>query len=424
MHDFTETKEKSIAIAIGKKGADRVIAFEHLNELEFLAETAGAEIIEKIYQELANPNRSTVIGTGKLEEIKLIIEEKGITLIIFDDDISPMQLRNLEKALQIKVVDRSGLILDIFAKHARSQEAKVQVELAQSQYLLPRLTKMWTHLSKQYGGIRTKGPGETQIETDRRMLKIKIQKLKEKLEDISVQREQQRKGRNEFTQFALMGYTNAGKSTLMNAITDADVYVEDKLFATLDTTVRSFNLQGGAKALISDTVGFIRKLPVNLIASFRTTLAEASEADILIHVVDVSHNFFREHIKVVNETLESLKISDKPVILVLNKVDLIEDVNDLRAIEFEYPHAVFTSASRNINIQKLMSVMQEKSEEQSKTLSLILPYTAMDLVSEVYSNADIISRDDKDEGVHFNIRVKNDKLKLFEHNFRKYINIE
>ena len=424
MHDFTETKEKSIAIAIGKKGADRVIAFEHLNELEFLAETAGAEIIEKIYQELANPNRSTVIGTGKLEEIKLIIEEKGITLIIFDDDISPMQLRNLEKALQIKVVDRSGLILDIFAKHARSQEAKVQVELAQSQYLLPRLTKMWTHLSKQYGGIRTKGPGETQIETDRRMLKIKIQKLKEKLEDISVQREQQRKGRNEFTQFALMGYTNAGKSTLMNAITDADVYVEDKLFATLDTTVRSFNLQGGAKALISDTVGFIRKLPVNLIASFRTTLAEASEADILIHVVDVSHNFFREHIKVVNETLESLKISDKPVILVLNKVDLIEDVNDLRAIEFEYPHAVFTSASRNINIQKLMSVMQEKSEEKSKTLSLILPYTAMDLVSEVYSNADIISRDDKDEGVHFNIRVKNDKLKLFEHNFRKYINIE
>ncbi|OGU38819.1 MAG: GTPase HflX [Ignavibacteria bacterium GWB2_35_12] len=424
MHDFTETKEKAIAIAIGKKGADRETAFEHLNELEFLAETAGAEIIEKIYQELAAPNRSTVIGTGKLEEIKLIIEEKAITLIIFDDDISPMQLRNLEKAFQIKVVDRSGLILDIFAKHARSQEAKVQVELAQSQYLLPRLTKMWTHLSKQYGGIRTKGPGETQIETDRRMLKIKIQKLKEKLEDISVQREQQRKGRKEFTQFALVGYTNAGKSTLMNAITDADVYVEDKLFATLDTTVRSFNLPGGAKTLISDTVGFIRKLPVNLIASFRSTLAEASEADILIHVVDVSHNFFREHIRVVNETLESLKIAEKPIILVLNKVDLIEDANDLRAIESEYPQAVFTSASRNINIQKLMSVMQEKSEEQSKTLSFVLPYTAMDLVSEVYSNADIVSRDDKDEGVHFNIRVKNDKLKIFEHNFKKYINIE
>ena len=210
----------------------------------------------------------------------------------------------------------------------------------------------------------------------------------------------------------------------MNAITDADVYVEDKLFATLDTTVRSFNLPGGAKTLISDTVGFIRKLPVNLIASFRSTLAEASEADILIHVVDVSHNFFREHIRVVNETLESLKIAEKPIILVLNKVDLIEDANDLRAIESEYPQAVFTSASRNINIQKLMSVMQEKSEEQSKTLSFVLPYTAMDLVSEVYSNADIVSRDDKDEGVHFNIRVKNDKLKIFEHNFKKYINIE
>lgn len=421
MHDFTDTKEKAIAIAIGKKGADRVIAFEHLNELEFLAETAGAVIIEKIYQELANPNRSTVIGTGKLEEIKLIIEEKGITLVIFDDDISPMQLRNLEKALQIKVVDRSGLILDIFARHARSQEAKVQVELAQSQYLLPRLTKMWTHLSKQYGGIRTKGPGETQIETDRRMLKIKIQKLKEKLDDISVQREQQRKGRKEYTQFALVGYTNAGKSTLMNAITDAEVYVEDKLFATLDTTVRSFNLSGGAKALISDTVGFIRKLPVNLIASFRSTLAEASEADILIHVVDVSHNFFREHIKVVNETLESLKIGEKSLIIVLNKVDLIEDVNDLRAIESEYPQAVFTSASRNINIQKLLSVMQEKSEEQSKALFFVLPYTAMELVSDVYSNADIISRDEKDDGIYFNIRVKIDKLKIFEHIFGKYI---
>ncbi|MBI5323978.1 MAG: GTPase HflX [Ignavibacteriae bacterium] len=421
MHDFTESKEKAVAIAIGKKGFNRDTAFEHLNEIESLADTAGAVIIEKIYQELDSPNKATVIGKGKVEEIQALIEEKGISLIIFEDDISPTQMRNLENTFQVKVVDRSGLILDIFAKHARSLEAKVQVELAQSQYLLPRLTRMWTHLSKQYGGIRTKGPGETQIETDRRMLKIKIQKLKEKLEDISVQREQQRKGRKEFTQFALVGYTNAGKSTLMNSITDANVYVEDKLFATLDTTVRSFNLPGGAKSLISDTVGFIRKLPVNLIASFRTTLAEAEEADILIHVVDVSHKFFREHIKTVNETLESLKISQKPTILVLNKVDLIEDANDIRAIESEFPMAVFTSASRNINIQKFLSVIQEKSEEQSKILSFILPYTAMELISEVYSNSDILSRDDNDEGICFKVRVKNDKLKILEHNLGKYL---
>jgi GTP-binding protein HflX len=210
----------------------------------------------------------------------------------------------------------------------------------------------------------------------------------------------------------------------MNSITDADVYVEDKLFATLDTTVRSFNLPGGARALISDTVGFIRKLPVNLIASFRSTLVEAEEADILIHVVDVSHKYFREHIKTVNETLEGLKINQKPTILVLNKVDLIEDVNDIRAIESEFPDAVFTSASRNINIQKFLNVLQEKSEQQSKTLSFILPYTAMDLVSEVYSNADIISRNDNDEGISFNVRVKNDKLKILEHNLRKYIKSE
>ena len=424
MHEFTESKEKAVAIAIGKKGSDRNIAFEHLNEIESLAETAGAEIIEKIYQELDSPNKATVIGKGKVDEIKSLIDEKGISLIIFEDDISPTQMRNLENTFQVKVVDRSGLILDIFAKHARSQEAKVQVELAQSQYLLPRLTRMWTHLSKQYGGIRTKGPGETQIETDRRMLKIKIQKLKEKLDDLTIQREQQRKGRKEFTQFALVGYTNAGKSTLMNAITDADVYVENKLFATLDTTVRSFNLPSGAKALISDTVGFIRKLPVNLIASFRTTLAEAEEADILIHVVDVSHNFFREHIKTVNDTLEELKINQKPTILVLNKVDLIEDVNDIRAIESEFPNAVFTSASRNINIQQLLDVLQEKSEQQSKTVSFILPYSAMDLVSEVYSNADIISRNDNDEGINFNIRIRNDKLKIFKHNLGKYIKSE
>ncbi len=421
MYELTETKETAVAIAIGRKGTDRETAFEHLSEIESLAETAGADIIEKIYQELDAPNPATAIGKGKVEEIKELILEKLVTLVIFDDELSPAQLRNLENAFNVKVIDRSGLILDIFAKHARSLEAKVQVELAQLQYILPRLSKMWTHLSKQYGGIGTKGPGETQIETDRRMVKTKIQKLKEKLGDISTQREQQRKARKELTQYALVGYTNAGKSTLMNAITDAGVYVEDKLFATLDTTVRAFTLPGGAKALLSDTVGFIRKLPVNLVASFRSTLAESTKADILIHVVDVSHKFFREHIKIVNGTLEGLKINLKPTILVLNKVDLIEDVNDIRAIESEFPNAIFTSAERNINIQKLLEVMQSKADEHSKTASFILPYSAMSLVNPLYSYADIISREDKDEGISFEVRIKEDKYHIFEHNFGKFL---
>ena len=321
MYDTTIQKEKAIAIAFGKKGTDRELAFEHLNELESLADTAGAEIIEKVYQELAAPNPATIVGKGKIEEIKFLIETKEITLVIFDDDLSPSQLRNLENELEVKIIDRSGLIIDIFAKHAKSLEAQTQVELAQSQYLLPKLSKMWTHLSKQYGGIGTKGPGETQIETDRRALRMKIQRLKDKLKEISVQKEQQKKGRASLPRFSLIGYTNAGKSSLMNTISDASVFVEDKLFATLDTTVRAFNFPNGQKGLLSDTVGFIRKLPTHLIASFRSTLAEAADADILIHVVDVSHKYFREHIKVVDDTLEFLKLSEKPTLLVFNKID-------------------------------------------------------------------------------------------------------
>ncbi|MGA2296581.1 MAG: GTPase HflX [FCB group bacterium] len=421
MYDTTIQKEKAIAIAFGKKGTDRELAFEHLNELESLADTAGAEIIEKVYQELAAPNPATIVGKGKIEEIKFLIETKEITLVIFDDDLSPSQLRNLENELEVKIIDRSGLIIDIFAKHAKSLEAQTQVELAQSQYLLPKLSKMWTHLSKQYGGIGTKGPGETQIETDRRALRMKIQRLKDKLKEISVQKEQQKKGRASLPRFSLIGYTNAGKSSLMNTISDASVFVEDKLFATLDTTVRAFNFPNGQKGLLSDTVGFIRKLPTHLIASFRSTLAEAADADILIHVVDVSHKYFREHIKVVDDTLEFLKLSEKPTLLVFNKIDLIEDIAELKSIENEYPGCIFVSAMKGMNILNLQDLMQRKYDEQSKQYKILLPYSSMDLISKLYSNSDIISRNDKDDGVIFEVKVIPEKLKTFEHYFGVFI---
>ena len=421
MYETEEQKERAIAISVVQKGSDRDIALEHLDELEFLAETAGADVIEKIYQELAKPDPKTVIGKGKKEELKTIIEEEEISLIIFDDDLSPAQVRNLENSLQVKVIDRSGLILDIFATRAKTTEAKTQVELAQLQYTLPRLTRLWTHLSKQYGGIGTKGPGETQIETDRRIIRTRIQKLKEKLSDIEVHREQLRKGREMLPRFALVGYTNAGKSTLMNAITQSDLYVEDKLFATLDTTVRSFELPGGSKSLISDTVGFIRKLPAHLVASFRSTLAEAGEADVLIHVVDCTHKFFREHIRVVNETLKYLKIDEKPLILVFNKIDALEENEEIYFIEEEYPNSVFISAARGINIPRLLDEMQSVYEQQSQKLNFTLPYTDMDLIANVYDMAEVIERRELDEGISFNVSIIPEKFEHFKHTFSKYI---
>ncbi len=420
MIENAENMERALAVAYGKKGGDRELALEYLDELEFLAETAGAEVVEKIYQELPHPNKAYMIGKGKVYEIAEIIEEEDIKLVLFDNDLSPVQLRNLEQKLNVKVVDRSGLILDIFAQHAQTLEARTQVELAQSQYLLPRLTRMWTHLSKQYGGIGTKGPGETQIETDRRILRTKIQRLKQKLEDIDTQKQQQRKGRDDYPTYALVGYTNAGKSTLMNKLTRADVYVQNQLFATLDTTVRSFNFSNGQKALMSDTVGFIRKLPTHLVASFRSTLTEARNADVLLHVVDVSHNYFREQIQVVNETLKFLKIQDTPQILVLNKMDMVEDRYELMAAQEEYPNSILVSAQESINTDKLLELMQRKFDEQSKTYEILLPYSQMQLVQKIYTFADIVSRDDTDDGVAFSLRISRDKEDFFNNHFSQY----
>ncbi len=421
MYDTLDKKEKAIAISVVKKGADRDQTRENLEELAFLAETAGAEVVEMIYQELVKPSKSTAIGKGKVAELKELVAEEDINLIIFDDDLTPAQIRNLEKELQIKVMDRSGIILDIFAERAKTNEAKTQVELAQLQYLMPRLTRMWTHLSKQYGGIGTKGPGETQIETDRRIVRNRIQVLKEKLNLISTQKEQQRKGRKSMPRFALVGYTNAGKSTLMQNITNENVYVEDKLFATLDTTVRIFDLPSGQDALLSDTVGFIKKLPTHLVASFRSTLAEASEADIILHVVDVSNPYFRQHIDVVEKTLTSMKITDIPTILVCNKIDKLEDMDGLKLIEEEYKDCIFVAASKGLNIQTLLQKMQDKYNENCQVTELLIPYTDSQRVSWLYKYCEIINRDDTDDGTLISLRVPHDQEEYFQNHYKQFI---
>jgi GTP-binding protein HflX len=309
-----------VLIGIVHKGQREEQLTEYLNELAFLAETAGARTVRRFSQKMDSPDSKTFVGSGKLHEIRNYIKENTIDIAIFDDELSGSQIRNIEKALECRVLDRSNLILDIFAKRARSAQAKAQVELAQYQYLLPRLTRMWTHLEKQRGGIGMRGPGESEIETDRRIIREKLSRLKEQLRNIEKQSATQRKQRGEMVRVALVGYTNVGKSTLMNLLSKSEVFAENKLFATLDTTVRKIVLEN-IPFLLSDTVGFIRKLPHNLIESFKSTLDEVREADILIHVVDISHPQFEDQLNVVKETLTELGTADKPTLLVFNKID-------------------------------------------------------------------------------------------------------
>lgn len=324
MHEVNQnSKEKCVLIGLVTQQQTLEELNEYLDELEFLADTAGAVTISKFYQKLPHPDTKTYVGKGKLEEIKQFAEEKEIDLVIIDDEISPSQLRNIEAELKVKVLDRSMLILDIFATRAKTVQAKTQVELAQTQYLLPRLKGMWEHLDRIKGGIGMRGAGEKEIETDRRVAQQKIALLKEKLEKISKQNETQRKNRGELIRVSLVGYTNVGKSTIMNILSKSDVFAENKLFATLDTTVRKVVFDR-TPFLLSDTVGFIRKLPHHLIESFKSTLDEVRESDILLHVVDISHNAFEDQINIVNETLKEIGAIDKPAILVFNKMDLYE----------------------------------------------------------------------------------------------------
>jgi len=320
MIDNSPITETAVLVGLITKDQDEAKAKEYLDELEFLADTAGAQVRKHFLQRLEIPNHATFVGSGKLEEINEYIKAHEIGTVIFDDDLSPTQLRNIEKVLEVKILDRTFLILDIFARRAQTSHAKTQVELAQYQYMLPRLTRMWTHLERQRGGIGMRGPGESQIETDRRIILDKIALLKEQLIKIDKQKATQRKNRGRLVRVALVGYTNVGKSTMMNLYSKADVFAENKLFATLDTTVRKM-VVGNLPFLLADTVGFIRKLPHSLVESFKSTLDEVRESDILLHVVDISHPGFEEQIEVVNRTLNEIKAGDKPMIYVFNKID-------------------------------------------------------------------------------------------------------
>ena len=387
--------EKAILVAVCPAGQTMERTEEYLNELAFLLETAGGETLFKVIQRLDRPDTRTYVGSGKLDEIKEYKQALDADFIVIDDELSPAQLRNLEKELECRILDRTTLILDIFAKRARTSVAKTQVELAQLQYMLPRLTRMWTHLERQRGGIGMRGPGETQIETDRRLIKERIAALKVQLAKLDTQKTLQRKNRESLVRVALVGYTNVGKSTLMNVLSKSDVFAENKLFATLDTTVRKVVL-GNLPFLLTDTVGFIRKLPHGLVESFKSTLDEVGEADLLMHVVDISHPDYEEQINAVNRTLEQIGASNKPTILVFNKIDaytyIEKEEDDLTPMtkanwtlemlqnswmskmqepDTQAQHIIFISATNKDNIDALRDLMYQ---EVKKIHAVRYPY--------------------------------------------------
>ena len=357
--------EKAVLIGLITPDVTKDQAYEYLDELAFLADTAGAKPVRNFTQRLPHPDNKTFLGKGKIEEVQLYAEENDIKLIIFDDDLNPSQIRNIEKIFgeDTKVLDRSNLILDIFASRAQTAQARTQVELAQYQYLLPRLTRMWTHLERQKGGIGMRGPGETQIETDRRIIKDKISLLKKKLEKIDKQSFTRRKGRQDMIRVALVGYTNTGKSTLMNTLAKSDIFAENKLFATLDTTVRKVVI-GNLPFLLTDTVGFIRKLPHQLVESFKSTLDEVRESDLLVHVVDISNPKFEEQIEIVNKTIIELGVTGKPILIVFNKIDAFtftpKEEDDLTPILPE-----------NISLEELQKTWMAKLDEESIFISAL-----------------------------------------------------
>ena len=372
-YDTAVKQEKVVLVGIITPNETEAETREFLEELEFLVQTAGGLTVKNFTQKMLRPERATFVGTGKLEEIKEYVAAEEIDIVVFDDELTPSQLRNIENELQVKILDRSNLILDIFANRAQTAQAKAQVELAQLQYLLPRLTRLWTHLERQKGGIGMRGPGESQIETDRRLILNKIDLLKDKLKLIDRQNETQRKNRHQLVRVALVGYTNVGKSTIMNMISKSEVFAENKLFATLDTTVRKVVIEN-LPFLLSDTVGFIRKLPHHLVECFKSTLDEVREADVLVHVVDISHPNFEDQIRTVNETLKELGAVDKKVITVFNKIDAYQPVQSnpeehaahLTLEDFKQSWmaknnspAIFISALKKENVDEFRALLYE-----------------------------------------------------------------
>jgi GTPase len=391
--------EKTVLVFFAKKDENIIKIKESLEELKLLSLTAGANVIKTFSQISDSFDSRYMIGKGKADEIAEYVKEKEVSLVIFENELSFTQLRNLEKKIECKILDKSNLILDIFANNARTSQAKLQVELAQLEYLLPRLTRQWTHLSKQYGGIGTKGPGETQIETDRRLINTRISVLKEKLEKIDRQRKTQALDRKNNIRLSLVGYTNAGKSTLLNLLTDSDVYVEDKLFATLDTSTRMLKLNNAKakkivsrfpkKVLISDTVGFIKNLPHNLIESFKSTLSEVVESDILLHVIDVSNPNFEDQIEVVKDTLDEIGAGNRNIINVFNKVDKLNDYELLKHLKEEYQDSVFMSARKGLNVESLLNKVKKELSTDYIEKILRLKKDNYKLLSKIYKLAEV-----------------------------------
>jgi|TARA_B100001079_G_C16396209_1_gene509207 GTP-binding protein HflX len=413
IQDLAITKEKALLIGIIHGPIDDITVNEHLEELELLAKTAGAEVVGRITQRLNRLNPQFLVGTGKADQIVGQAQELDAQLIIFDDDLSPAQAKNfMNLADNLKVIDRGALILDIFRQHANSREAMTQVELAHLEYVLPRLTRQWTHLERQMGGIGTRaGMGETQIEIDRRLVRTRISKLKKELEKIEKERVTQSRGRQKFFRVALVGYTNAGKSTLMNALSGADVFVQDQLFATLDTTIRQININDAHQILLSDTVGFVRKLPHDLVASFRSTLKEVVDADLLLLILDTSSPHVQEHYVTINSVLSEIEAGEKRSLIVLNKIDLVEDVEVLNQLKQSFPDAVMISALDKLRLDELLKAIQAIMDESFRTVEVDIPFTDGKTISEIQDGMDVLEREYHDGGVRMIIKGPSNKIK-------------
>ena len=414
MQKNNDKREKAFLVGVILKGSSRVQIEEQLEELKFLADTAGADIIGKFTQNRSRPDPATFIGKGKAETIINQASELDCNLIIFNDYISPTQIKNLQKIAgeTTKVIDRTGLILDIFTKHAKTKEAKTQVQLAQLEYFLPRLTRIWTHLERQMGGIGTRaGAGETQIEIDRRLIRNQIAKLKRELTAIEKQRKVQNNRRDNAFRIALVGYTNAGKSTLMNALTDADVLVQDQLFATLDTTTRKLeNIEVGIPVLLSDTVGFIRNLPHNLIASFRSTLGEIRDVDLLLKVFDASSDNIHEHIDTVEEVLKEMDMPNKTNIIVLNKIDAITDPQQLSGLKTRFKEASFISSLKNIGLKELSDRIEKTITSEFQKDVFHLSFKQTKLLDTIYTLTRVLKKKSDYNGIRLEVEGNRESL--------------
>ncbi len=380
---------------------------EHLEELTRLVDTAGAEVVGRVTQQIASASAATLIGEGKVEEVRQLVEEVGATLVIFDEELSPAQGSNLERDLKVRVMDRAEIILDIFSTRARSHEAKLQVELAQLEYMLPRLTRMWTHLSRIRGGIGLRGPGETQLETDRRMIRKRIQLLRGKLRDVERHRENLRAGRDPMLSVALVGYTNAGKSSVLRALSgEHEILVEDRLFATLDTLTREVDLGEGMRARVTDTVGFIRKLPHHLVASFRATLEEAREGDVLLHVVDASHHDWEGQMRVVDKVLAELNLADRPTIPVFNKIDAVADPAAFAARARElFPDGVMATTMRTDGLGALKAALRLRERGDRPSVTIRLPLSDGARAASMYRLGEVVSRAQSGAGYEMVVRL-------------------